>query len=170
MTVHFRAIKPKQWKTQYIWLSIASMANAVAKDMNKDFEAIVKTWVNKPKFETLKEIKQSGATIMVLTDDPVFNMLDAGVPEHLITPREDNEQGLLIFPWDGYGSYIPKSEPHWIGSRQSTKGSTMRYRTEVIHPGVEAREFYNAVSAKWEKAFRDRCNKAIKNGLSKAAS
>ena len=168
MTVHFRAIKPKQWKTKYIWLSIASMANSVAKDIEKDLKEITKTWDHKPEFEALKEISQTGTTVMVLTDDSVFNMLDAGIKEHDIFPKEDG--GVLAFPWDGYGSYIPKTEPGWIGSRKSKVGVTKNIRAYVHHPGVDARKFYDAVAERWQKRFNDRCNKAIKNGLDKAQS
>ena len=131
----------------------------MGREAQKQLALITRTWKHKPVFEMLDEVRGDTATVLVGTNDRIFNMLDQGTRKHPITPRNAK---VLRFQWGGVGSYSAKTRPGWIGSQGSRQTGGIVFRMSVNHPGTAPREWYKAVFSKLRGKAVDVYVRAVK--------
>ena len=92
-------------------------------------------------------IRATGGNLRITSkvNDELFSLLTIGARPHKIFPVN---APVLVFPWGGPGSYIPKTSP---GKLQSSAGSgrftgPIVYRMFVNHPGFPGREYHELIA------------------------
>jgi hypothetical protein len=124
---------------------IKDTMKTVEKETLSNFRRPAANWHHQPKFESLSEQMGNGFTLIVGTDDPVYNMLDKGTKPHIIAPKRPGYP--LAFPWGGQGSYSPKTGANsldsWAGGQVS---GGARFFMHVHHPGTKKRNWSKMIS------------------------
>jgi hypothetical protein len=157
----FKRITPRKFNDQAFQAELMPVMAKIKKGILKDFESTVDTWTHKPKFETLEENSPNNLAVMVGTDDEIYGYVNNGTEPHTIVPVTAK---ALRFPWEGYGSHIPKTVPNWIGSFNERVPGTMVFRKSVHHPGTEARNFDKLIGEIWQAEFA----REVKNAMERA--
>lgn len=161
MPTVIRAIRPPKYKVDSFRLKALSALHEVERGMVADFKSMFETWDHKPVIDHKISTKGGKFSVSVSTKDMVAGMLDRGIPEHDIYPR--NPEVPLSFPWEGYDTYIPKTIPDWIGSFQSREEGDIHSFDHVHHPGVQARNFSKIIAKDWKSKLDDLMNKVIRD-------
>lgn len=156
-----KTIKPARMKDDDLRLELLNSLRSVANDVKKDFEATVKTWDHKPKFESAISLKGAGPQFLVGTDDEIYGYVDKGTKPHVIKPKRAK---VLRFA----GTYRAKTSPGVIGSSSGGSSGAEVFSRGVKHPGTKARNFEEAIGRKWEKAFKGRMEEAMKRAVRKS--
>lgn len=151
----FKAIKPKKLNEKAIRQAIRAALEQTAKDVASDFQKTTSTWKNKPKFVGTISTRSGGAEFLVGTDDEIYRYVNEGTKPHVIRPVRAK---VLAFA----GTYQAKTTPRVIGSGGGGPSGDIMFRRVVNHPGTKAREFDKVIAEKWEKAFKARMVKAMK--------
>ncbi|MDD5245619.1 MAG: hypothetical protein PHU49_16545 [Syntrophorhabdaceae bacterium] len=120
--------------------AIHDTMKTVEREAMRDFRRPTSSWHHHPKFESLTEERGNGFTLIVGTDDAVYNMLDKGTPPHKITPKGPGYP--LAFTWGGPGSYHAQTQPNsldsWGRGGTGAQGGA-RFFMSVNHPGTKKR-------------------------------
>lgn len=129
---------------------------SAAQGVKADFAATVRTWEHTAAFT----ITKPGAFRRVIaTDDPVWVMLDAGTPPHLIAPRRAR---VLTFATGGRA----KTKPRVLSSGAGREGTTFVYtRGPVQHPGTDARQWTDVAQEQWQERLPEVVQRAIDSEL-----
>lgn len=133
----------------------------IRQDIIRDYEKTVEGWRNKPYFRTRLRITQDEVSFFVWPAGPhadQYNLVDAGSPEHVITPKAIG--GRLRYRT----GYSPSTRPRVISSRRSSRYGPLVTARAVSHPGFEGREFHKTISKEYYPDYRRR----IKNALQRA--
>jgi hypothetical protein len=137
---------------------LRSAGNTIKKE---DYGAITKTWKHKPHIEIVISLTGPGPVLLIGTDDEIFGYVSKGTPAHVILPRRKK---ALKFK----SSYSAKSSPGVIGSKSGGAGGSDVFSAGVIHPGIKAREFEQAIQEKRDKWFKRQMEKSMKTGTVKS--
>jgi len=135
----------------------------VGQRIREDFEDTTKTWNHQPKFEPsfpIPVVSTEKITVTTETSDKIYNWVNEGTnvgkPRYPIRPH--NPPSALAFP----SQFIPKTFPGIIGSGAGFSGGETRYAKEVLHPGVEPRDFVGHIGDKNLGGFKLELERAMK--------
>lgn len=135
--------------------AVTNTLNATAKGIKADFGVTTQTWNHRPEFT----IEAPEAYVREIgTDDPVYNMLNEGTPEHDIRPRHSK---VLHFQTP----FRSKTVPRQIRSRKGATGKNDVFSRGVHHPGTEAREWDKVIAEKWGRQLGTIFQRAIDSEL-----
>lgn len=147
MPIVFKPIEPKAFKVKPFTDELKDALKIVENGMLKDYQAGVKTWSHKPKFDVETKINPNGgASIAVDTDDRIYTYVHEGTRPHIIKPRKAK---ALRFQ----NTYTAKTIPGVIQSRAGGKSGSVVYRQIVKHPGFKGRFFSKPIKKKWGPLF-----------------
>jgi hypothetical protein len=125
--------------------------------MEADFNKITETWNHDVVFTRGIDFFYGFWEGFLETDDDVFNWVDQGTEPHEISPRPDNVRGILEYLSD----FTPKTSWQEIGSSPGGKSGGLVQQFAVDHPGIDAREFSEAVSEKEQEHFERRLRRKL---------
>jgi|WetSurMetagenome_2_1015567.scaffolds.fasta_scaffold108929_2 hypothetical protein len=170
MSFSFRPIPPKQYNIAQVRLEILSMLHKTARKMRQLLEETVATWDDKPEFKEMIAMAPVPSAIVIANGEVAFiwDMLNKGIKAHPIYPKSNDPNARLSFPWDGPGSYIPKTSPNSFSSGAGAKPQTPQKFAHVNHPGVEARNWTGKIASEYAPKFWVDCADALIAGLLKA--
>src|SRR5512146_308466 len=83
--VVFKAIRSSKLKDRSMRLGLLSVAHRLEREIKKDFQGTTKTWDHQPEFTSMVSLK-GGVSVLVGTDDEIYNWVSNGTPEHEIGP------------------------------------------------------------------------------------
>lgn len=129
----------------------------IVKELKKPFEGSSQP----PRFGTRLTVRRDSIELFAFATGPgadIYNLVSSGAPPHEITPRTPG--GSLTFQT----GYVPATRPRVLsGKRKRRFGPAISVRS-VMHPGFEAREFYETAADVYRPEYRRR----IKNALQRA--
>lgn len=153
-TVAWRVVKPPK-------LNVKEMNDALNRGMKKtrdtmlkSYKRTVKTWSDKPEFETAMGEVHGHRFVHVWTDDPIYAYVDKGTKEHIILPKRPG--GVLAFR----GVYKAKTTPGVIDAHGGGSSGPTVYSKGVIHPGNEARGFSEMIEKQMQDEFEQTMGEA----------
>lgn len=130
--------------------------------MRREFQKTTATWDTDVEFEILRGLDRTDATVIVGTDNEIYNYVDGGTKPHKIRPKRAG------YPLRFGTGYVAKTQVGRIGSTQGgTTGPDAR-AYEVNHPGTKAREFSKTISENEQEQLARDLQAAITRGLQKA--
>ncbi|MCP4540589.1 MAG: hypothetical protein GY832_25920 [Chloroflexi bacterium] len=156
----FVPITPKPLNAKAMEDAMLKELGVIGEAIRRDFEKTTKSWKRKPPFEVLVE---SGppATVLVATDDKIYDYVDRGTEAHVILPKKAK---ALRFQ----SGYKAKTTPGVIGSSAGGPFGATVFSKGVIHPGTKARGFSKEIAKKWQPKFKTRMQ-ARMNQVAKAS-
>lgn len=160
-----KEINPKRLKADVFRLEFLTELNKIRREVKKDFEKTTATWKEQPKFEAEISLMHPGPTVLVGTDDEIYNYVDRGTKPHIIRPKRRG--GKLAFTWGGPGSYRAKTKPRTLASYPGGATGATTVLPIVHHPGTEAREFSQTIAEVWKSKYKRRMEAALKKGVQK---
>lgn len=102
-----------------------------AQMVKKDFEKTVTAWKKKPKFDYRLHLPSGGtASIIIFTNDKLYNILDKGVKKHKISPKT---AGALSF--SVAHAYVRKSTDRY-GNYEAATSYKVRERKRLLVYGT----------------------------------
>lgn len=149
----FKAIKPKRLREKEMRLTLLNAMRKAGTQVRKEFERTTKTWEHKPKFVEIISLTGPGPTILVGTDDKVYQWVDKGTKPHEIWAGAYTGKSAakaLRFQ----GTYTAKTVPGVIDARNGGSSGDVIVRPFVHHPGTEARGFDEKIQKEWEPKFK----------------
>lgn len=157
MQIKLTPIIPRPLNVEVMKQQLINAMRDVGEEIRENFEDTTRTWNHKPVFEPPTNVPVVGVdfiTVSITTTDQVYGWLNEGTRKnYLIEPV--NAKRLHY-----KSEFIPKTTPGIIGSGVGFIGDTDHFRTQVIHPGIEAR--------KWDKDIAERQQKNFNISLSRA--
>lgn len=124
-----------------------------ARNVQREYEQVTRTWENQPDFE----ITEKDKNIYVETDDKVFGFVDKGTKPHIIKPKRPGYP--LRFNTVGFRS---KSVPKKLTARAGSPAKPPEARPMVVHhPGFPARRFTMLIRERSIKRFKKNLDKAL---------
>ena len=140
MTVRVRAITPGPFKSDAIFKRLRDAADRTARLAEKEFAKTYKTWTRKPTPRRVVKVTGRGISWEVVFTDQVFAWLNEGTKGPYPIPKDGPR--LLVFP----SGYRAKTVPNTLFSKSGGPfGSTVFANTQVMHPGIEPRNFDETV-------------------------
>lgn len=124
----------------------------VGQRIREDFEDTTKTWNHQPKFDPpfpIPRVALDEITVTTETEDQVYGWLDQGTKKNYPIPRVPGVKSLA-FP----SQFIAKTSPGIIGSGVGFSGGDTVFRKQIIHPGVEARNFDETIAKNNKSNFK----------------
>jgi len=160
-TVLWKAVKPTKLKVDVFRLEFLTALHSIENPVLKDFQKTVETWEHKVEFT--KQISlRGGPSLLVGTDDPIYGMVNDGVPPHPIVPKLAG--GMLVFK----KGYKAKTTAGVIGSVAGGKFGSYTRRKEIPeHPGNEPRKFDVTIYGTWQPKFKQLMENAMKKAANK---
>lgn len=157
----FNAIIPKNLNKAALLREVAGEMKEIHQDISKDFDATVRTWEHKPKFD--KEFQQSDSRIRIFTGtaDEVYGYVSKGTKPHIIRPRRARALHFL-------GTYSAKTSPGTIEAKSGGSSGADVFSRGVRHPGTKARDFPDAIEKKWMRSFAKRMLTAMNRAAKKS--
>lgn len=139
--------------------ALVEAANRVATGIKEDFEATVATWSEETKPAFTKSVEAEGKFIVVRVEatgnDEIYRYVNDGTKPHLI-PK--GGPGTLAFS----EGYTAKTAPGVIGSRSGgSSGARIVRKTQIKHPGTEARNFDKIIAKKWQSLLAKEFGRAF---------
>ena len=125
----------------------------------KELGKTTKTWNHKPEWE--KKIGQHGTGLegSYLTDDDIYRWVSGGTEGPYPIPKDG--PGWLSFP----SAYRAKTVPNLAYSRAGgPSGDKVTIFGQVMHPGIEARNFDKTVAKYVEPWFKKYTQEAMDRG------
>lgn len=155
-------IKPKMTKSKNVRLEILSELNKMSREMIDDYKATTRTWETDVKFEVVKEFNKNDISLLVGTNNLIYQFVDGGTKPHVIKAK--TPYGLAF----NSKGFKPKTSPNNLNSSNGRKANSGFVRPQQVkHPGIEPRNFSREISRKFEKQFPSRIQSAINRGLKK---
>jgi hypothetical protein len=129
----------------------------------QEFKRTTASWHHQPRWQVYEARGMGGVTtIKVSTDDKPYMFVDKGTRPHMIFPKRAK---ALRFTWGGHGSYIAKTVPGYITSRNGGPTGKQVFRKGVRHPGTEPRRFTELVQALWQRKAGEVVNRHVRMAL-----
>jgi len=132
----------------------------------KSHEKIVEDWTTKITFQARKVIKSDVITVYVYPtgkNKAIWYYVDLGTKPHPITPKKPG--GMLVFPWGGKGSYVPKTLARpartVVGGGYVRNPQVVRAK-RVDHPGSEGRNFTGQIANEIQPEFKREMENAFR--------
>ena len=139
--IRMKAISPVPFRADAIYKRLVGAAERSADFAEKEFAKTYRTWDHKPTFK--KKVKASRGSIgwEVWTADQIYSWVSGGTKGPYKIPKD--KPGLLVFP----SGYKAKTTPNLVFSKQGGSfGSTVFFYGQVTHPGIDPRNFDEAVA------------------------
>ncbi len=163
MVVLVKAIKAPRLQSDAMRLVLLNAMRAAGKWLVKtDFKQTTRTWKHKVDFETLISLKPPGPTILIGTDDKVWNMLNEGTRPHRIMAgifTGKSNKKALAFP----SRFKPKTKRGTLRSTAGFKGGPTTVVPYVQHPGTEAREWGQLIGKRRQRWFQKQMERAMQD-------
>lgn len=154
--VLFKEIKPARLQEKKMNNILKRELESISKDMLFDFEVTTYTWKKRPKFQKLFSVGPNSVDILVGTDDEIYKYIDEGTKAHFVAPK--NAPALA---WQT--GYKPKTV---VGKMIAQPGGAFgAYAFDArghMVSGIKARKFTKTIQKSWEKKFKTRMEKAMK--------
>lgn len=150
-----RVIVPKKLNTAAMHKALAGAMKEGQQGVAKDFDATVKTWNDKPKFDRQFEAGKQRIRFWVGTENEIYRYVSGGTRAHIIRPRRAR---FLRFQ----GTYTAKTAPGVIGSSSGGSSGDVIYSRGVRHPGTKARLFPEHIEKKWKRPLPKLINDAMR--------
>lgn len=151
-----KAIKPKRINEKAMYDILNRELESISKDILFDFEVTAYTWNHKPEFTRLVSIGPSSVDILVGTDDEIYKYIDEGTKKHFVGPKK---KGVLAWRTN----YVPKTSPgSMIATGGGASGPFAFDSKGHMVSGIKARKFTKTIQKSWEKKFKSRMEKAMK--------
>ena len=160
--ITIKNINPKVTNSKSVRLEILTELNTMSRQMIADYKRTTQTWETNVTFEVLKEFNKDRISILVGTNNLIFQYVDEGTRPYII--RAKTPYGLAF---NSMG-FRPKTSPNNLnssGGRRADRGFVRPM--QVNHPGIEARNFSLAISSIYEKQLPSQIQTAINRGLKK---
>lgn len=142
-----------------------------------EFDQVTTRWKHKPKFRKLVSIGHNRLEVTVEPEkfglaNAIWRWVDMGTGKwgkrkspYPIRPKRTNTKGVLSFRT----GYQPRTAPvakFNVGMGRATGGWVSK--KEVMHPGIEPREFTETVYKLIDKTFKRRIDRAIRRAILRA--
>lgn len=157
MGAKLQAITPKGSivNSRAVRQAFVGVLTDVGRETADDYRKTTKTWKRKPRFTVSKPTSAAGViSIVVGTDNKIFEYIDLGTRPHLILPRNGK---MLSFK----GGYRAKTQPGVIGSSAGGSFGNQRFARAVYHPGFPARRFTEIISKRNQAKIAPRLQKEL---------
>lgn len=138
---------------------LAKAVRTTGGEAKTDLEKTTETWKSRPEFALVIRVQK--AEFLVLTNSNIWSYLDQGVAPHIITPKRAK---VLRFQRD----YSAKTEVKVLSSKAGGKSGPWVSKKEVNWPGIEARNWGEAIAKKYRKRFQARINIGMANAARKS--
>ena len=126
-----------------------------ARNVQREYEQVTRTWKNQPDFE----ITEKDKNIYVETKDKVFGYIDKGTKPHIIKPKRPGYP--LRFNTRGFRS---KSVPNKLTARAGSPAKPPESRPMFVkHPGFPPRRFTIMIRIRSQARFKKNMDKALAN-------
>lgn len=152
----FKEIKPKRLQDKAMNAALKRELEAISKDILFDFEATTWSWKHKVKFQRLVSVGPNSTDILVGTDDEIYGYVDQGTKRHFVAPKV-----APALAWrTGYqsktvvGKMVAREGGSFGGFAFDAKGHYVS--------GIKARRFTKQIQKSWEKKFKSRMERAMK--------
>jgi len=153
--IKMKVITPPPFKSEAIEKRLNQAAKRTVDLAKKEFAKTYATWKHKPKWRR----KVRGANWEYWTEDEIYGWVNDGTRGPYPIPKAG--KGLLVFK----PGYKAKTVPKILYSRTGGSfGDTVFMVGQVMHPGIEAREFDKTVALYVNPWWVKWCNDAIKVG------
>lgn len=160
---NFKTIIARQKKE--IAKEIESELRATGQELKTSHDKVVREWTHRPSFKAQYSTHAAIQSVKITPQGIHKNLwiwVDRGTKPHVI--RAVNAPFLKF--QSGYSARTA------VGAK-SAQGTGQRFgswvqKTEVNHPGTEARDFSKTFMDELSPSFEDRINAAVKRGLTKA--
>lgn len=152
----FKEIKPNRLQDKKMNATLKRELDTISKDILFDFEVTTYTWNKRPKFQRLVSVGPNSVDILVGTDDEIYKYVDEGTKRHFVAPKNapalawqtgykpKTVSGKMIAQAGGaFGPYAFDAKGHFVS-------------------GIKARKFTKTIQKMWDKKFKTRMEKAMK--------
>ncbi|HLE03779.1 MAG TPA: hypothetical protein VI729_04085 [Anaerolineales bacterium] len=128
-----------------------------------DFQKTTNTWTRKPNFRK-EGPRQKGPDLeaIVSTDQDVYRFLTRGTRKNYPIPKNPFMGRRRLRFREGYKA---KTRPRVIGSRAGGAFGKTRFARQVIHPGIEARNFDIEIARRRQKNHENLIRLAIRRSI-----
>jgi hypothetical protein len=155
----FKEIKPARLQEKKMNDALKRELETISKDMLFDFEVTVYTWNKKPKFQRLLSVGPGSVDILVGTDDEIYKYVDEGTKRHFVAPK--NAPALA---WQT--GYAPKTVAGKMIAQPGGAFGNFAYDAKGhFVKGIKARKFTKTIQKSWEKKFKTRMEKAMRDAV-----
>ncbi len=120
-----------------------------ARAIKIDFDTTTATWSDRPDFR----IESHTGERTISTDDEVYGYINRGTAV----------RHALMEP-----GFRPKSRRRYIGANKG-QGGVVIVSKKIVRPGIEAREFDEAIAVKWHDEFPAQLQRAIDSEAARQA-
>ncbi len=135
---------------------------SVGTTVKNDFVRTIRTWSNKPSFVQRGPLTLGDRiTISVSTGNKIYLFLTRGTRKNYPIPRSPKTVGFLRFRT----GYRAKTRPRVIGSRGGGAFGPFASAKQVIHPGIDARDFDKEIAKRRQKTLVKQFRNAILRSL-----
>jgi hypothetical protein len=149
----FKEIKAKRLKDPDLMKDVRRVVDVYRKRVRADFEKTTKTWDRKPRFQEQRDTTSQHIGFVVWTDDQTYRWVNEGTDPHGISP--------VLSDYLSLAPYVHKTVPGVIGSRAGGRLPSNRVYGSVWHPGMDARNFDDAIRSKHEQQFKKDLQQAL---------
>ena len=171
MVVRMKAITPKKLDPSPIMDAMEEGMRDGGEILKAAAQRVTSTWSDPPEFTVHVELGKTarkGLQCTVTTEDKRWLWLDKGTglwgPKHAKYPIPKvvgPGQKRLAFP----SVFTPKSQPNSLRAGAGSSGGDTIVRIQVMHPGVEPRNFTKTIHKRYHSDFK----KAVANAIAKWA-
>jgi hypothetical protein len=161
MSFYVKTILPRRFNNVFL-KQVQKEYEAIAKDIQFDFEQTTQTWKNEPKWERIVDIQPTHIAVLVGTDDPIFQYVDKGTRPHDIEGKKtaSNPSGRLAFMTTGFQA---KTSPESLSSSYGVSAGPPLVRPQVVHhPGTKPRNFTKKIQKSWKEKLKKRIDPFVK--------
>jgi hypothetical protein len=157
--IKMKAIKPAPFKSDAIYRRLAGATDRTIKLAEKEFAKTYATWDHQPEWKKVIKHSAEGIFWAYWTEDLIYLWVSGGTQGQYPIPKDG--PSLLVFP----SGYKAKSVPNTLLSRSGGSfGETVFMFGQVMHPGIEPRNFDKTVALYVNPWWVKWCNDAIKVG------
>ena len=135
---------------------------SVVEGMLTDYAATTDTWETPVEFDFELELEGAGYTAVVGTNDQIYEWVNDGTGQ-----AGGNRADWYPIPSAPTGvayqsRFTPKTQPGVLSSRAGGKtGPTDVIRSQVLHPGIEPRNFDADITAKWQPVMERQFDRTL---------
>lgn len=138
--------------------AINAELDKLAEETRQLFTETARTWRRQPKFI----VKSSQFERKVYTLDKIYSYVSAGTKPHLIRPKKAKNLRFRL------GGFRAKTRPGVIAPSPGSRATGPFISTkEVMHPGVQARNFDDMIAKEMDRKIPKRIEDAINNATRK---
>lgn len=147
MQIELRLAKefPKTFNERVLSALVLNVLKKYAKRIEEDYQTILADWNHDVTPDIEMKYEGNEARVVVTIDDEIYGYVSGGTSVRYATMSRD---------------FSPKSIPGWIGSTAGS-GELLFVNRNYPRPGIEAREFEQAIKDKWKESFSSDISLAV---------